>query len=585
LQRFLDHKPIQARPVGVWERAVKWVRREPARAGMVASFAAAALVLIAGGIWSYFALRAAYEKEKRSSQQAHRAADDLYVEMAEQWLDEPHVAPPQRKFLEKALRWYKEFTQQQQDDPQARKDCAKAHFRIGQIHAKLRQDAAAQAAYAEAIALQQQLQREFPDDPACRRDLANSYNWLGELFREGGRRLPEAEQAYRQALALQTQLVAAFPTNPAYRQERARSHYNLGIVQMDTNRLDAARADYDQAILLLRQLQEEYPQEAEYQHDLARSYINRGILHKATRQPRPAESDYRQAIALTTRLQAQPGARPVYQHDLAVTTNNLGNLFAGEGRVAEALNAHRQALTMSKELVGKFYGRPSYRKELANTHNSLGAVLAQQAQLAEAEQHWLDAQRLLRALVTEFDAVADYHGHLGLTLGNLGWLAASQRRHHEARDRLEESIRHLRRALRDNGDHPVYLHALRSQYQSLAETAIELGDHPAAAAAARRLVEFGRKADPIWSYYAACFLARCAPLAAPASDGVDEGRTPQSQRYADEALAFLQEAVQRGFADAARLRADQASIFQPLAERDAFRRLLRDLEARESPKQ
>ncbi len=45
LGRFLAGEPIQARPVGVWERGVKWARRRPAAAALLALLAVAAVAL------------------------------------------------------------------------------------------------------------------------------------------------------------------------------------------------------------------------------------------------------------------------------------------------------------------------------------------------------------------------------------------------------------------------------------------------------------------------------------------------------------------------------------------------------------
>jgi WD40 repeat protein len=49
LQRFLEGKPIQARPTPVWERMVKWVRRRPTQAALIAVSMAALLALAIGG--------------------------------------------------------------------------------------------------------------------------------------------------------------------------------------------------------------------------------------------------------------------------------------------------------------------------------------------------------------------------------------------------------------------------------------------------------------------------------------------------------------------------------------------------------
>src|SRR5262249_38362124 len=57
LGRFLDGRPIQARPVGVPERVWRWCRRPPARAALVGVIAAALLVVTAGALWFNSRLR------------------------------------------------------------------------------------------------------------------------------------------------------------------------------------------------------------------------------------------------------------------------------------------------------------------------------------------------------------------------------------------------------------------------------------------------------------------------------------------------------------------------------------------------
>src|SRR5262249_10181502 len=50
LQRFLEGRPIQARPVGSLERAAKWARRRPAAAALLAL----ALLLVCGAVGAAF---------------------------------------------------------------------------------------------------------------------------------------------------------------------------------------------------------------------------------------------------------------------------------------------------------------------------------------------------------------------------------------------------------------------------------------------------------------------------------------------------------------------------------------------------
>jgi tetratricopeptide (TPR) repeat protein len=50
LQRFLDGRPILARPASTWEKAVKWVRRRPTQAALAGTALVAVLGLGAGGV-------------------------------------------------------------------------------------------------------------------------------------------------------------------------------------------------------------------------------------------------------------------------------------------------------------------------------------------------------------------------------------------------------------------------------------------------------------------------------------------------------------------------------------------------------
>jgi WD40 repeat protein/Flp pilus assembly protein TadD len=70
LRRFLDGKPIQARPIGPQERMVKWARRRPAIAGLLALVALLAASGFAGITWQW--------------QRAEKHGHDLDISLAEE---------------------------------------------------------------------------------------------------------------------------------------------------------------------------------------------------------------------------------------------------------------------------------------------------------------------------------------------------------------------------------------------------------------------------------------------------------------------------------------------------------------------
>jgi serine/threonine protein kinase len=75
LRRFLAGEPIQARPIGFFERGIKWVRRRPAVAALAAVSAATVLALLGGTLWHNAQLGVALQA---SEQRRVEANTNLY---------------------------------------------------------------------------------------------------------------------------------------------------------------------------------------------------------------------------------------------------------------------------------------------------------------------------------------------------------------------------------------------------------------------------------------------------------------------------------------------------------------------------
>jgi tetratricopeptide (TPR) repeat protein len=577
LRRFLAQQPIAARRAGRIERVVKWARRRPAAAALVATVVVAVVALGVLGAWSNVRLRQAAERAQARLRQARAVVNDMYTKIAEEWLaEEPYQDPLRQEFLEKALSLYQEFVGESGSDPAVRREAARAWFRMGQIRRTLDQAVQARAAYDQAVNLQEALRDEFPSEPCYRQDLANTFNWVGELLRESGRPPDEAERFYRRAKELQEVLMRELAGASRIGQELARSHYNLGIVHLEQAHYSEAGANLDRAITLLEELRT-HGDAADLSHELARCLINRGILQKEQQRLDEAQADYRRAIELMEGLKSAGRLRAVQKRDLGLALHNAGNLFWQRGDQAHAVEELRRAVQIFERLVEDFPTRPDYRKKLANTLNSLASTQATAKDLEQAEKTWARARTLFDQLTREFPDTPDYRTYLGTALGNLGWLRSEKKDWSAARPLFQGAIASLREALRANPKSLEALNGLRNQYRNLAETLLQLGDHAAAAAAARALpaVLPDRAQD---SYYAACFLARCVRVAEADSRLADQARKAAVDRYLEEAILNLDNAA-RGGGPLDRL-ANESETLQPLKARPRFQSLLAQLEAR-----
>jgi RNA polymerase sigma factor (sigma-70 family) len=125
--------------------------------------------------------------------------------------------------------------------PQNRREAAQALQQRAEARQKEGKVAEAEAAYRQALALQQKLVQEFPNQAAYRTDLAVTLNRLGALHNLTGRPA-EAEHTLRQAIALLEKLVADAPDGEVQCKELARSYLQLAAVLQNVGR---GRAEVD----------------------------------------------------------------------------------------------------------------------------------------------------------------------------------------------------------------------------------------------------------------------------------------------------------------------------------------------------
>jgi tetratricopeptide (TPR) repeat protein len=524
------------------------------------------------GAWSNVKLRQAAERAEARSRQARSVVDDMYTKVAEEWLaEEPSRDQLRREFLEKALSLYQEFVQEGGTDPEVRRQAALAAFRVGQIHRTLDQGEKARESYAQAIALQEALVREYPDRASYKKDLASSHNWLGELLRESGRPLAEAEPHYRKALDLQQALFSQGGRDVGLQKDLARSHYNVAISQLDRGQFPGAETHLEEALSLLDQLRAQEPG-PELTLESARCLINRGVLHKERHNFARARVDYEEAVRLLEDLKKQGRFRAVYRRDLAVTLHNLGNLFHETGDQARAAETLDRAAQTLRRLSEDFPDRPSYRKKLANTLNSLAANRAAAGDRAGAEKNWSESRSLLLDLTKEYSDVPDHYTYLGMTAGNLGWLHSEKKEWSAAAPLFEEAAARLREAQKLNPKNPQILRALRGQYRNLAETRLHLGDHVAASEAALAYPSvFGDQPQDF--YYSACFLARAAALAGKDPTLSEPARAAELRRRANQAVSQLERASSLTGPPVQRL-SNEGEVFRVLEGRPEFRKWL-----------
>jgi serine/threonine protein kinase/tetratricopeptide (TPR) repeat protein len=504
LRRFLEDKPIQARPPTVMDRVTKWARRHRP----LAVSAAVLLVLAVVGLTvstvlvareqrrteaaltrAQIGFQAADAQQARAEanyERARQAVEQMTRLAEEQLAHTPRMVEVRGALLEESLQFYQGFLQERGKDPAVRYEAARAYTRAGEINALLGRGKQAEASYTQAITIFGQLTADFPKEPGYRVELAKSCGLLGK-FRWTQARAQEGEAPCRRALTIWEALITEFPDHPDYRSRSGIVLNDLGIIMAETGRGEEAERYYRQSLAVLEELSAGFPDQPEYRSELARAHNNLGIGLTGAQK----ESAFRQAVALQEKLAAEFPADPKYKESLALYLRNLGDTLRGSGRSQEAEELYPRAVALQEELTSDFPSVPRYWQRLLQTRQGLAQLLSDQKRLEEAEKMYRQALVTLEKLSAEFPSVPEYRDKAAASYQMLGELRrlepvvgppkaeASVRRAIALREELAAAF----------PARPSYRAGLAESYRSLGGVLLKLQQYQSAEEAGRQSVD------------------------------------------------------------------------------------------------
>lgn len=261
LYRFLEDRPIKARPISRLEKAVRWSRRNPLVASLSSLSASLLMVVAIVSSVAYFSTNRAYLKldEKHSAlvdqQKETQSAKDLAdqnakqakqneaqmraeskraeanVDLAMQAFDDLFrkimskgagrdlksnmelegfaelssigtlVTKDDAKILESVIRFYKEFTEKNEDNEELKIEIAKAFRRIANIYHLTGELNLAEGGYRKACDTFSAIVDNAPDDIESVLDLAECHNELAVAYRKNNKPLASLNE-HRSAMRL-----------------------------------------------------------------------------------------------------------------------------------------------------------------------------------------------------------------------------------------------------------------------------------------------------------------------------------------------------------------------------------------------
>ena len=441
LARYLDGKPIVARPIGKPARIWRWCKRNPLGATVVGLVA---FLTIAGpGVAAYQikinrdlddalageteAKETAQQKERETAAALDRKnkalletldSIDAYVKVVRnaKLLKEPRFKGLLKDLLKDALAHYQTFVKKHKNEQNGkmRLRIANALFEIGYI-SQLRGDRkAAIHAFEQTLAMNGRSTLVPTTDTEWTTLLARCYAHLGKLYGEQGH-YGQADASLRQALSMQEDLVKQNPDRPDQQTALAETHLLIGMNLFLLKNYRRSKQAYIHGIKLLEMRFQMAQHDLANTSQLATAYRNLAILYQTTDNSPDALLTYRKAIRLQQQLLRNNPSISNFRHGLAVTYSNLGGYYSQLGNSRRALDACQKARDLATILK---YAHPNvvdFKYISAANNYTIAGLFKTLKQHDDAFTAYRDALTSFAVLVQEHPTNTEFQRRLALS--------------------------------------------------------------------------------------------------------------------------------------------------------------------------
>jgi non-specific serine/threonine protein kinase/serine/threonine-protein kinase len=418
LRRYLENRPVRARPDTFAYRAGKFLRRNRAAA------TAAALVLLSlvGGViatarQAQIANRERARAERRFNE-VRKIANSFMLEFHNAIADLPGALAARQLVTRRALEYLDSLAQEASDDLSLQGELALAYDRIGSLTFDLPQ---AMRAHEKAVALNEALVQAAPKNVAYRIQLSESYDALSDVKKIAGRSRDAIDDA-RKSLAVMQSIPHA---NPAQLAER---HVALGIALSNAGDFNHARQSAEAALQIQKPLATAESARKEARRQLEPTYALLSDAYADLGDSAQAFSYAREGLDIAQQLLLTEPSNSRYRRDLWATHFRLGLHLVAAGDASGALENLRPALDLIENLATADPTDTGHRRWLALTYSALGdaqAALGQRTDAVALQEKALAISEKLTRDDPERVEVASDVAQINRALGSL-WLAQGE---------------------------------------------------------------------------------------------------------------------------------------------------------------
>jgi serine/threonine protein kinase len=498
LQRFLEHRTIEAKPPALGERLAKWSHRHRTfvnAAVVILLVAVAALLISTVLIWqektrteaALTQVDAERQRAQTHYKKAREAVDEITHVVEEQLAGPVVVAETRRTLLQKARGFYESLLETNSQDPNVMIETCHSYRRIGSIHMRLGQYDQAETAFTSSIDISNKICETSPDNLLIREPLGDCIVALCGVLTEQGK-MVESVDKQQKAIRIFEQICAQRPTDRERQGKLVGAYKRLAKTLKWMGETEQAIQVTEHILELERKQATQYPNYLNYQRNLAidqaelalivwkkgqrskaieqareavtryehvalkfsdqldgqYSYVRARMiladLLRRSQQKQEAAKHYVAAKEFHKRLLSLPAEDSSHWGKLSWNEKVMANFLRENGQINDAIEMYMQANQHDEKAILQEPHNEEFRRSIAADYSWLGRLLIKQDRLDEALQIFTKAQSISAQLVSE---VPDRPEHSAILVRvYLGFGDIQQRR-----GQYDEALNSIRQAM------------------------------------------------------------------------------------------------------------------------------------------
>ncbi len=400
LDRFLDGRPILARPASLASTAWKWTKRHPAVAALIAVTALASTSVLVIGLAYNASLRNALSSAKAAQaradgnlQFAFQAVEQMLERVGFSKLaDTPEMEGIREELMSDAVGFYSKMLESQPSvDVDSRRQYYTAMARLGRIQWTLGQTDSALRNLQRAIDSQQRLSTEYPDRLDIQHEVAVSMINQGLITRKA--------EDFRSAIGILEAISEGYPIS---KRELAQARNNLANV---ADSMEERERLHLSVLELRRELLQESPNDASLLYGFGETQHNLGFIYNITGRVAESEAAYREALQVFERLVSEYDTVTDYRNALAETITHVSEVVHSRGRADEAVALIDRGIAIRKLAAARFPRLPAMHEAVVRGLLTKAAFLIQTSQFALATQASQEAVDICNGLIDRLNGV------------------------------------------------------------------------------------------------------------------------------------------------------------------------------------